>query len=530
MPLKQLDHIQMVEDLNQLGCLLIDSHPDPYARLSSPIAFHRLVAELRQALPEKASTRQFLRLLRPLVAAVGDGHTSLSLPRPSTDQWSSRRVWLDWAVVGGCLYLSRVYRAEDAHLIGSRLERVGGVSFSELRRRLGRMVGYDNRVDLLRRLGRALADPEMSLELLQVDQPPSATEVRLRMPDGRRHTLHLDWTEEAPGSAIEPDSLLNPPALGPSGLGWGFLDEAKKVACLRVGELMSYREAFEVWRRGGFLAPLIERLGPEEVTHAPTDAELDRLLAATPSASEMLRELFAAVAENKTPWLMVDLSQAPGGNSAFAGILGYCLYGPEAMLRLEQGYQIPRYSQLYAENYGSLPKTGDWTSGGYDFTAEQTWSRLRKTGWSAEEESLARVQWEAFVSAMPSFAKLAGEGWRPTSPQLGVVVATSANTYSAGFDVAAMLVSGGALHVGVAPAQSGNCFIDILRFRLQHSGLIGTISFKQSLMKPDQPNSPALLQPEPERTLDYQRLAAWGFDPHAGLRLALEAIGLPVPG
>ncbi|MEZ4573269.1 MAG: hypothetical protein R2849_23720 [Thermomicrobiales bacterium] len=45
-----------------------------------------------------------------------------------------------------------------------------------------------------------------------------------------------------------------------------------------------------------------------------------------------------------------------------------------------------------------------------------------------------------------------------------VTVLTSARTYSAGFDMAAMLYKHGATIVGAPSSQAGNCFIDTLRY------------------------------------------------------------------
>ena len=95
-------------------------------------------------------------------------------------------------------------------------------------------------------------------------------------------------------------------------------------------------------------------------------------------------------------------------------------------------------------------------------------------------------------------------------------------TYSAEFNIVLRQKALGALHVGVAPAQSANCFIDVLRYTLPLSCLTGTLSFKESLALPDGGPEATLLRPEVELT--YKRLAEYGFDPSAGLRLALDTI------
>jgi hypothetical protein len=101
-----------------------------------------------------------------------------------------------------------------------------------------------------------------------------------------------------------------------------------------------------------------------------------------------------------------------------------------------------------------------------------------------------------------------------------VIVLTAMRTCSAGFDLAAMLAKHGATMVGAPSSQAGNWFIDGLPFRLANSGLTGSISYKESLMFPDDPTRGELLRPDVD--LSYERIASMGFDPEASVALALE--------
>ena len=74
--------------------------------------------------------------------------------------------------------------------------------------------------------------------------------------------------------------------------------------------------------------------------------------------------------------------------------------------------------------------------------------------------------------------------------------------------------------MGVPSAQAGNCFIDALQYNLPRSGLRGSISYKLSLMYPDDPEAGRVLRPA--RELTYPDPRAMDFDPNASLRLALQ--------
>ena len=510
----------MRADLEELLSLLSDSHPDPYRGAGGAVAFHRLAGEVAQSLPRAASRDEFLRILRPLVAAVRDGHTAIGTApghAPATATATAAHPWLDWDVVGEDIYVCRVYEESQRTLLGCRLLAVDGVPLPELKARMAALHGCDNEMDVMRRLAEALRQQQALLALLAQNEPPQSTHFELATRDGMRATVEMRWTTVPAGPPITPPSRLSPPPLGISQLGWGFLDAEHTVACLRVGELMSYREAFEVWLHRGFTSALAERLR-DLLPDASPEEPVERLIAKVPSATGILCELVAAMRQGGVRALVVDLREAIGGNSALAHILGCFLFGEEEMALAEEGYQIRRYSPLYRENYGALPEGANLANGGYDFREEQAFRDRRASGMTLEGRAQALAAAEEYAKAMPSFAAARADLSVGPVPRLAVV--TSAFTYSAGFDVAAMLARRGALHVGVPSAQAGNCFIDILRFRLSRSGLVGTISFKESFLFPDDPDAGYLLRPQ--RELTYEFLAAQDFDPHAGLCLALE--------
>src|SRR2546426_663723 len=101
-------------DVEQLVRLLAESHPDPYLRGGGMIAFHRRVSDVLYGIPDEGlAADELLRLLRPLVAAIGDGHTRIAAPDDPlgperVEPAGQARLWLDWEVVEEQLYISRV--------------------------------------------------------------------------------------------------------------------------------------------------------------------------------------------------------------------------------------------------------------------------------------------------------------------------------------------------------------------------------------------------------------------------------------
>jgi len=68
----------LLEDVRQLADILESAHPDPYRQGGGRIAFHRRLHEVLSSIPQDGMTRdEFIKLLRPFVAAIGDQHTSI---------------------------------------------------------------------------------------------------------------------------------------------------------------------------------------------------------------------------------------------------------------------------------------------------------------------------------------------------------------------------------------------------------------------------------------------------------------------
>jgi hypothetical protein len=513
---------ELQADLAQLVQILAESHPDPYTAGGGPVAFYRRADALRAMLSaEGLDEAAFLRLLRPFVAAIGDGHTAFfPLPVPTGPTAYPR---LTWDVVERELYVAAVAREEDRPLLGARLAAVGGIGAEALAERLGRLRGSDNEYQLLSQLALALGDRAQLAELLRLGELPPRLHLGLLLPDGERIETELGWDAEQAAAAIRPPSAIAVPALNAARMGWSFLDAGGQVACLRVGPVRYYREAFEVARATGFAGVAEDRLATvaREALGGHLPESVEERLAAVPTATELLRDLFAAMREARSSALIVDLRECDGGNSFFAGMLGSMLYGDETLLRGERGYQVKRYSPLYFANYRTaspddFPEA--MRNGGYDFAEERAWQAYRRRdGRPTEEEREAQGRYSAMS---PTFARenAARRGEAVWTPR--VIVLTSAWTYSAGFDVVLMLLRNGAAVLGVPSAQAGNCFIDVLRFQLAHSKLAGWVSFKWSQAFPGDAERGRVLRPA--RELTYADLAARDFDPHASVAIALD--------
>jgi len=523
-PDERLTQEQLRADVRQLVGYLESAHPDPYGGRSK-VAFHRDVHQIHDAIgPEGMTVAEFLVILQPLIASLHDLHTFIWMQRDTTD---NARVWIDLQPVDGALIVTRVYREEDRELLGGVIETIDGVGQQELLERLGRIRGAENLYSELSNL----ADSTKKLLrlgcLLAWEDRPDTLAVEVRRGD-RLLSRDIPIAEITPDTQIDPESAIELPAANAAGMAWGFLDGEDDVAYLRIDTMGKYREAFESWHASGTDRKLGKHLTmvAETATDGPVPERIEERIALVPSGAEMFVELFTAMKASGSSHLIVDLRLNNGGHSFLGDVLAYFLHDEEALVHVDSGYHIRRFSQLFLDNRTSLSveslREEGFELGDYDFAFERGWQRQQAQGLTEEELVERRESVRQNLTSTPTFERIVGSGewggyWQPT-----VIVLTSARTGSAGYYAAALLHKLGATLVGVPPAQAGNCFIDFLGFRLDHSGLRGGLSYKQWFTFPADPEKGELLRPDVELTLaDLERM---DFDPNTSLQLALEVI------
>ena len=522
---------QLLADARELARLLEESHPDPYSGGGGRIAFHRRLHRILSSIPPSGMTRaQFLRLVQPLVASVRDGHTQIRLPGNS--KCAGPDAWLGWGVVGRGLYVAEVYRPEDRWLLGSLLASINGVPFDELTRRMGEVRGFDNTYNNLVHLAEACTCPPLLAQLFGTGPLPDPLVFEVLTPDGKTRKFEPEISGSQPGKPVRPETKVPLPEPNAADMCWTFLDRDGRVALLRIDSMARYREAFEVWKSTSYINAV--RMHLEKTFRRATGKEppndVDAAIQSIPSATELLSELTGAMRSAGTQVLIVDLRKNRGGNSFMNWIVAFHLFGPSALPEVAQDeYQIKRYSRLYFENYGNVSlaeinrgREVPLQIGDYDFSEEDEYQR-RKSGMLSGDERRKKEKelMEYFSRSSPTFYRALRQAAAPYRPRR-IVVLTYAFTYSAGFDLAAMLYKRGAAIVGVPPSQAGNCYIDTLFFTLTNSRLTGTISHKYSVLFPDDPDAGRVLRPAVE--LDYSTLRALHLDPNASVLLALDFV------
>ena len=118
--------------LGQLANVLESTHPDPYHHGGGRIAFHRRLHKVLDSIPQEGMTRdEFIKLLRPFVAAIGDQHTSIYTDY-ETDSAAPGGLPFVFEPIEKSLYVLVPFSSSDNEYIGSRLVSVEGVPLANL--------------------------------------------------------------------------------------------------------------------------------------------------------------------------------------------------------------------------------------------------------------------------------------------------------------------------------------------------------------------------------------------------------------
>jgi hypothetical protein len=524
---KRLSREELIDDVRQLAGIIEDAHPDPYIKGGGKIAFHRRLQNTLAAIPESGMTRdEFYRLLRPFVAAIGDAHTWLRDPY-AYQGLSPGGIPLYFHYVEDSVYVFAVPSEDQKHLLGALLVAVEGVPFDEIVRRQGERIGAENEYQLLRNLaGTGVLWRRCFLEhLIPEWGDKTRVTVTLEKPRGVVKDYVLAIPDRIPEEWLDSESFIELPSTEKCDFVYDFLGDDRKTALLVVNSMNTYREAFEMWDALGVEQNFwtarreYERYRGEK---APGDQR--DVIAGLPSATEAFRSMVKEMREAGTRNLLVDLRRNGGGNSYMSQILIYFLYGSSRLIPEEGStLEIKKYSRYYFTYFEneSLEKINEGrdlplTESDYDFTLDRV--RYHPSGGKTRIDVLAER-----IAQMPTFeAEYKAHEHDGYYLPGNVIVLCAPDTFSSGYTFMYHLQRCGAKILGTPSAQAGNCFGDTMGFKLENSGLSGTVSRKYYELFPDDHEKGRVLRPD--YPLTYEKLASYNFDTNAEILYALEIL------
>ncbi|MDH4270517.1 MAG: S41 family peptidase [Candidatus Aminicenantes bacterium] len=515
---------QLIEDSRELLSYLENIHPDPYLYSGGKVAFHRRFQDMLQSIPPQGMAKDdFLRLLRPFISAMRDGHTAVLRFR---DDQGLRLMPLSFASIEKCLFVDGVPSEKDKPLLGAKLLSVEDVSLAEMLERMPSLLGIENDTHGLMMLNAFLGWAPLTKELLPEWQDPSHLRLRLELADGRTQELGFTLRDKNAPALIRGASKIEIPSMEKTQFAYRFLAPNRKTALLKIDGLSAYREMWESEGRSRDitkqLALVYQHILKRE---APTDTAA--ALAGIPSAVETFRQLFTEMKEAGTEALIIDLSQNRGGNSLMADILTHFLYGTQKLAQIvTEERSVKKYSPYFFEalpgrsiddinRQNAQVQSYPLTENDYDF-AEDRFKELFLAG----KIDVATGMGLKYADTPTFLAELQSGAYAGYYTPKKVIVTTRHETYSSGFTMLRYLYKSGATVVGSTSAQSGNGFGNGTEVTLKNTGIRLMISKNAYVVFPEAPNERRQIIPHHELT--YEKLKSYGFDPQAVVLYALD--------
>jgi hypothetical protein len=513
----KLDHNSLVADVRQLAEIIESTHPDPYSAGGGRIKFNFRLQEILHAIPEEGMTKdEFVRLLRPFVATIGDQHTSIYTVY-ETDNAAPGGLPFVFRPIEKSLYVLVPFSPSDNEYIGSRLVSVEGVPLDSLVQRFSRVEGVENKYFALRELGQGnlLFRPYLQ-DLLPEWLDFTSITFELLRPSGTIEKITRRLPVPLAGLS-PPKSRIDLPSTDDSGFLCDFLDVpgyAHEIAYLRVDNMQGYREAKE----------MAVAVGAENLTND----ELARIK----SATESFRSFVIEMKRKSTQALVIDMRNNGGGNYMMAPILVYFLYGKDVLTAIPKqiarsgGGSGTRYSKLFFDSHpkvtlASINEGRDvpLVIGDIDF------SRIfGDAGENAENSTFAEnpERLKTYRQASTFYAEYETGTYSGYYRPRHVLVLMTPRTSSSGLDMALFLYCTGAKLVGTPSAQSPNSWGNLLEWQLTNSKIKGEVSSSFDIAFGDDPERGRVLPVH--FPLTYEKLKSFDFDINAEFMYALELL------
>ena len=513
----KLDHNSLVADVRQLAEIIESTHPDPYSAGGGRIKFNFRLQKILHAIPEEGMTKdEFVRLLRPFVATIGDQHTSIYTVY-ETDNAAPGGLPFVFRPIEKSLYVLVPFSPSDNEYIGSRLVSVEGVPLDSLVQRFSRVEGVENKYFALRELGQGnlLFRPYLQ-DLLPEWLDFTSITFELLRPSGTIEKITRRLPVPLAGLSL-PKSRIDLPSTDDSGFLCDFLDVpgyAHEIAYLRVDNMQGYREAKE----------MAVAVGAENLTND----ELARIK----SATESFRSFVIEMKRKSTQALVIDMRNNGGGNYMMAPILVYFLYGKDVLTAIPKqiarsgGGSGTRYSKLFFDSHpkvtlASINEGRDvpLVIGDIDF------SRIfGDAGENAENSTFAEnpERLKTYRQASTFYAEYETGTYSGYYRPRHVLVLMTPRTSSSGLDMALFLYCTGAKLVGTPSAQSPNSWGNLLEWQLTNSKIKGEVSSSFDIAFGDDPERGRVLPVH--FPLTYEKLKSFDFDINAEFMYALELL------
>ncbi len=516
-----LSHEDMRVDFKEFVKLLEETHVDPYTAMGGKINFKVRVVDFEdKIIHTDAIRRGFAELIAEFIAPLKDNHTWIKLSdAPSVNE--NKILPLFFTEVSDGIYVKFAKKAYK-EFFRAKVVSINGNSIDELLEKTKKLRASENRSNALVNLCKLLEKqntirklfPEvkesLSFSVVTTNLDTLQREIPLLIPTTYKK---MPWLKAANGKGSKQDGIF----------GYKFTDKKKKVAYFRLDEMFA-QEVVQMIRaeKANYSAwiAMNVNLYPKLKSKYGAEKVADHL----PYFSEAFRNLLLEMQENKSEYLVLDLTKNPGGYTDMAIPALYMLFGDKAFSNKATWGSVTRISQLFLDKFQTTldeynaDHEMELSLGDYQFfdkqegeAADTTLVKRRKAYFKKLEKN--NYGWGKFIADL--------DGKPIYTPK--IIVLTSAKTNSAAYHFLYKLHRLSDISVvGVAPQQAGNTPMEGTSFTLPLSKLEGSISNGYQMLFPQ--GHPKVHLFTPDFQMNWKDYKKMNFVPFAELEYALELI------
>ncbi|HUT81067.1 MAG TPA: S41 family peptidase [Candidatus Bathyarchaeia archaeon] len=519
---------ELIQDIRQLTNILEETHPDPYINGGGKIAYHRRLQEMILSIPDEGMTQEeFFYHISPFIAKLEDAHTGLFYDKELQDKDHPGGIPLYFIPIENFLVVGAVTKEEHYSLLGAKLISVEDIPYETLIQRIKDLRGFDNMSNLLGNLGRfgmlyfRNDLQKLTPEWIDTDQ----ISVLLALSNGEIIKQTFNPNDDRTYPLLTGESKLNL-AIKDRSFAYSFIDKEENIAYLKIDNMISYREAHELFQEIGVtdfnevLKEIYQKYNSGDVPK-----ELSDIVKGLPSATELFTSLFQNLKKNQSEYLIVDVRKCQGGQDYIILFFLYFILGFEKSVELiKSRSDVLKFSNLLNDSstkgldleniyyYKQVPL--EITD--YYFGNDKTFSIYKDSSMQIEAYRESMKQMPSFYK---EFEKREHEAYYKSKK---IIVLSTDVTHSSGFDLMLNLKHIGAKIVGVASGQSGNSFGNIRIFELKESKIKGKIATRFFIAFPEKPMTHLTL--EPDFKLTYELFSNYNYDENAILLYTLDLI------
>jgi len=471
-----------VEDFCYFIDLLETTHVDPYTPIGGKVNFEVRVAQYKNKIEESVEDKGDLSmLLNEFVAYLKDNHTRIDANK-NTDWSKNKRLPFYCKSTEDAIYINAI-KSDYSNLYGAKIISINNVKIDSLLILSSRLQTAENISNLKANLCRQIINlntaqrlfPKLDSSLVFCLVSENLDTIQQEFDFlANQELCQLKWNQKPKNIKINTSGIFS----------HQFLDKEKDIMYFRMREMFA-QEVVEMLdasnaNHGNWVSsmlryyPKLKRLKDKE-----------KAIKQMPYFSEAFRNMLEEMKDHKSEYLILDLSDNPGGYSSLATPALYMMFGDTCFSRSVEGKRVLRISELlldkyditieeYNKRHGTSFNLGDYNISNFTDvqTNENCCDRRKKYLENLVQNGHG---WSKYINDL--------NGKAIYTPK--IIVITSAGTNSAAFHFLYSLYKIDNITViGTSPMQAGNTPMEGTPLKLPNSGITGSISNSYQILFP----------------------------------------------